>query len=299
MRVLLYFAILAVLLCSGPTQAQDSTRVNQRPRPVQKSKQKPAKPSVKVLTPSEASKLFRPTCNLDSGSVGFYFFPANLGAKWAMRTTSRLLDETNKLLKADTTYSYERVISDSNRTLQGLPILTCLSSLPYHEGGRDSGKTQTVEYYVDDSSVIAVMNHSVTNGLSRILLVNPLKVGASWHDNTDDTIRSKVIAIDEPITTLLGTFPRSLVVQSRLGLGELTKYFVPGVGIVKTEFRGLTPRQNGTLVVTTELITLERGNPKRSLKFRFNWPAEKTLKLLPLQKTKKKAGHTDGSSPSR
>ena len=166
-------------------------------------------------------------------------------------------------------FSFERVISDSNRTLQGFPILRCESSVPYHAGGEDTAKTQIVEYYVDDSVVMTVVNHSMTNESNHTMLMNPLRMGASWKDVSDDTIRSSVIATAEPVSTPLGNFPKSLVVQSPGQYGVMSKYFVKGVGIVKVIFRGIPPQENETYVVTTELVSLDRGNPKRSIKYCF------------------------------
>ena len=243
--------------------------------PAKKSKKQKPGIHLSIVPP----KVFHPTCNLDSNSVGFYFFPANLGAKWTLRTISQVLDAKNTVLKSDTTYSFERVISDSNRTLQGLPILRCLSSMPYHAGMEDSAKRKEVEYYVDDSVVMTVINHSVTSDLNHIMLVNPLRTGASWKDVTDDTIRTTVIADSEPVSVPVGNFSKSLVVQTPAGFGEMSKYFVRGMGLVKMVFRGIPPAKNGTFVVTTELIALDRGDPKRSIKYRFGQsPTKKSAK---------------------
>ncbi len=227
---------------------------------------------------------FHPTCNLDSNSVGIYFFPPNLGAKWTFRTISQALDAHNNLLKSDTTFSFERVISDSNHTLQGFPILRCESSMPYRAGGEDTAKTQIVEYYVDDSVVMTVVNHSITNGSNHTMLVNPLRMGASWKDASDDTIRTSVIATEESVSTPLGDFPKSLVVQSPIEYGEMSKYFVKGVGIVKVVFRGIPPQQNGTFIHTSELVALDQGNPKRNIKYRFT--------VAPTKKHSKKKSKT-------
>ena len=234
----------------------------------QKQKPKSKKgASITIASPSESG--FRPTCNLDSGSVGFYFFPANLGARWTFETISQIFDATSKLLKCDTTYSYEKVMSDSNRTLQGNPILVCESSKPYLFGQEDSAKRVETEYYVDDSVVMTIFNHSILSGLDHFMLVNPLKVGAFWKDTREDTLRTYVIAVNEPVSTPLGNYPKSVVVRTKVGFGELSKYFVKGVGLVKMVFRGIPPQENGTFVVTSSLIALDRGNPKRSIKYRF------------------------------
>lgn len=222
--------------------------------------------------------VFRPTCNLDSNSVGFYFYPANLGAKWTLRTISQILDASNKVLKTDTTFSFEQIISDSNRTIQGLPVLECLSSMPFHAGEDSTSKLNKVEYYIDDSVIMTVFNHSITSELNHFMLVNPLRRGAWWKDMTDDTIRSTIVADSEPVSVPYGNFSNALVVSTPAGFGEMSKYFVPGVGIVKVIFRGIPPEANGTFVVTTELIALDRGNPKRSIKYRFQAPVEKLKK---------------------
>jgi hypothetical protein len=266
---------LVCAFVTGSVQAQQKTPKNKK----QSKSQKKPELSVKLGTGST----FTPTCNLDSNTVGFYFFPANLGAKWSMRTVSQVFDAKSKLLKADTTYSFERIISDSDRSLQGLPLLTCESSYPYRAGFEDSVKKKIVQYYVDDSVVIAVVNHSVNAGLSHIMLVNPIALGAQWRDDLEDTIHSRVIAMEEPVTTVLGTFPHALVVQSRLGFGELSKYFVKGTGMVKSVYRGISPKENGAFVVTSELIKLERGDPKRSIRYRFPKPIDPRYQPHPIK----------------
>lgn len=283
MRSFWLIILVVVVSCSLYAQqpAKDKSRKSKKP-PTSHTK-KPAAPSVKLAT----GAAFFPTCNLDSTSVGFYFYPPNLGAKWTARTVSQVFDAHSKLLKADTTYSYERVISDSERSLQGLPLLTCASSYAFRPGFEDSAKTKIVQYYVDDSVVIAVINHSVNAGLSHILLVNPLRTGAQWRDDLEDTIHSRIIAIDEPVTTVLGTFPHALVVQSRLGFGELSKYFVKGMGMVKSIYRGISPKENGSFVVTSELVKLENGDAKRSIKYRFPKPIDEHYLPHPVSPLKK------------
>ncbi len=214
-------------------------------------------------------KIFRPTCNLDSNSVGFYFYPPNEGAKWTLRTISEDLDANDKPVRIDTTFSFERIISVSNRTLQQYPVLECVSSTPYHAGQEASAKLSRVEYYVDDSIIMTVFDHSITSGLNHFMLVNPLRPGASWRDMSGDTIRTMVVAMKVPVRVPYGNFSNALEVRTPAGFGQLTKYFVPGVGIVKVVFRGIPPQENGAFVVTTELIALNRGNPKQSIKQQF------------------------------
>ncbi len=266
-----------MLLFSGRLASQQTHKAKKGPA------QRPSITARRV----QATNGFHPTCNLDSGSVGLYFFPANLGAKWTLRTIKQVLDASNTVVKCDTTFSYEMVISDSNKTLQGLPVLRCESCMPYAAGHEAEAKRNVVEYYVDDSTVIAVFNHSVSNSLNHTLLVNPLRVGASWRDNTDDTIRSRVIALDEPITTPMGSYAKSMVVESTIGFGVLSKYFVQGVGIVKTVFRGMPPTKNGVFVVTSELISLDHGDSNRSMKRQF----ETAVPAKGPSRTKKPVSH--------
>jgi hypothetical protein len=261
--------VAAFIIAVGLILSWQQVAIAQLPAAKSQPKLGKGKSSIKAVP---QTGMFHPTCNLDSNSVGFYFFPANLGAKWTLRTVSQYLDAANKLLKSDTAYSFERVISDSNRTLQGLPVLGVESSMPYHAGEEAAAKVERAEYYVDDSVVMTVFNHSVTSGQNHFLLVNPLKVGASWKDVSDDTIRSQIIATDESVSVPVGDFNKSIVVQTAVGFGSLSKYFVPGVGIVKTVFRGIPPAENGTYVVTSELIELDRGNEKRSIKRQFESP---------------------------
>ena len=65
----------------------------------------------------------------------------------------------------------------------------------------------------------------------------------------------------------------------------MSKYFVKGVGIVKIVFRGIPPQQNGTFLVTSELVSLDQGNPKRSIKNRFQ--ARRIASKKPVRKSKK------------
>ena len=236
---------------------------------------------------SAKSSRFVPTCNLDSNSVGFYFYPANYGAKWTLRTISQILDASSNVLKSDTTYSFEQVVSDSNRSLQGLPVLRCISSMPYHAGHEDSVKLSSAEYYVDDSVVMTVFNHSVTSELNHVMLVNPIRLGASWKDLSNDTIWTTVTGMNDSVSVPFGRFTNALEVTTPAGFGELTKYFVPGVGIVKVMFHGIPPQQNGTFLVTSELIALDRGNPKRSIKYQF-LAMEHPKKKMPVKKGRAK-----------
>jgi hypothetical protein len=270
MKYVVFAVVLAVALMSGSAAAQTTSpkKASSRAHSTKAHKQKPG---LKLVQPTG---VFHPTCNLDSGSVGYYFFPANLGAKWTMRIMTQIFDNHSKLVRADTSYSFERVLSDSNTTLQGAPVLECESSAPYKKGDELTTRTMPVTYYIDDSVAMLVINHSINSGENRFMLVAPLKVGTRWHDKSEDTAVSEIIAVSEPVSVPYGSFSRSIVVRTRTMDGDLSKYFVPGVGIAKMVYRGWPERLNGTVVVTTELIALDRGDTTRSIRNRF---AKKSL----------------------
>jgi len=136
--------LLLVVFCIAALPLYAQTPNNGQPKP---------KFSIKRVAPESG---FHPTCNLDSNSVGFYFFSPNLGAKWTLRTVRQVRDANSILLKSDTTYSFERIVSDSNRTLQGMPVIRCESSFPYHLGEDSGVKVTETEYYIDDSVVMTV-----------------------------------------------------------------------------------------------------------------------------------------------
>jgi hypothetical protein len=150
-----------------------------------------------------------------------------------------------------------------------MPVVRCESSFPYKAGEDTAAKLQETEYYIDDSVVMTVVNHTLTGGLNQFMLVNPLREGASWKDQHDDTTRTFVIATKEPVSVPYGNFSKSLVVRTPAEFGEMSKYFVRGVGLVKIVFIGLSPSEKETMLVATELISLDRGDPKRSIKYRF------------------------------
>jgi hypothetical protein len=277
-RVFRFLVVTVLIVCAVPVFAQKQKPKSQKPKSKKKSSL-----SLKIAPPAASG--FHPTCNLDSGSVGFYFFPANLGAKWTFQTVSQVFDATSKLLKSDTSYSYEKIVSDSNVTLQGNPVLRCESSKPYRLGGDSTAAKVETEYYVDDSVVMTVFNHAISNNLNHFMLVNPLRVGAWWKDTREDTLRTYVIAVNEPVSTPIGDYPQSLVVRTKTGFSELSKYFVKGVGLVKMVFRGISPRDNGSFVVTSTLVNLERGDPKRSIKYRFK-EVKPTLTVKPVVPSK-------------
>jgi hypothetical protein len=186
-----------------------------------------------------------------------------------MRIITQIFDTKSKLVQSDTSFSFERVVSDSNTTLRLEPVLEVESSAPFKAGGELTAQTRPVTYYLDDSVVMFVINHSLTSSENRFLLVNPLTVGNHWHDRAEDTVVSEIIALQEPVTVPYGAFQNALVVRTRTQTGDLSKYFVPGVGIAKMVYRGWPEGLNGTVVVSTELVALDKGDPTHSIRTRF------------------------------
>lgn len=266
-----YFVCIVLVLSFALTSGGASAQTKTSPKATKAHKTHLSHKTHKSpKTPATSTRVIgRPTYNLDSNSVGNYFFPANLGAKWTMRVITRILDNHSKLIRVDTSYSFERVVNDSNRTIQGAPVVEVESSAPYKWGEELTAATQPVTYYVDDSIAMFVINHSLTSTDNRFLLVNPLKVGNHWHDKQEDTVVSEIIALNEPVTVPYGTFQKSVVVRTRTRDGELSKYFVPGVGIAKMVYRGWPERLNGIVFVTTELIALEPGDSTHGIRARF------------------------------
>jgi hypothetical protein len=263
-------ALLALSFALSSESAGAQTKLSSKSGTHKKKSHTSTKPQlshpIAAASPKAAD---RPTYNLDSGSVGNYFFPANLGAKWTMRIVTQIFDNQSKLVRVDTSYSFERVVNDSNRTIQGAPVIEVESSRPYKWGDELTAATMPVTYYVDDSIAMFVINHSLTSTDNRFLLVNPLKVGNHWHDKQEDTVVSEIIALSEPVTVPYGQFANALVVRTKTHDGDLAKFFVPGVGIAKMVYRGWPERLNGVVVVTTELIALDKGDPTHSIKARF------------------------------
>lgn len=252
----------------GFAAAQTAAKKSQTSRTSQTGPKHKAKHR-KAISVAKPAAVLHPTCELDSGSVGYYYFPANLGAKWTMRVITQIYDAKSQLVQTDTSFSFEHVVSDSNTTLRSEPVLEVESSAPYKAGGEFTARTMPVTYYIDDSVVMFVVNHSLTSSENRFLLVNPLTVGNHWHDRAEDTVVSEIIATHEPVTVPYGAFKNALVVRTRTQTGDLSKYFVPGVGIAKMVYRGWPERLNGTVVVTTELIALDKGDETRSIRTRF------------------------------
>jgi hypothetical protein len=242
--------VLCILFLVGGADAQQKTT----------SKKKVGAKAGKVKSAKKRkAKAFRPTWAYGEGSIGRYFYPHQIGSSWTMRTTSAMFDASNTVIGTDTMINTERVLSDTNRSLQGLPILIVESSSRRLRGDT-TAKVEYVQYYVDDSIVMAIINNSVTSADNKTLLVSPLKVGTAWKESIDDTAHARIVSLSEPVQTAYGSWDKSVVVSTKLGKGELAKYFVKDVGLVKVQFRGPGRNDVGAYVVTTELT-----NPKEVL----------------------------------
>jgi hypothetical protein len=93
------------------------------------------------------------------------------------------------------------------------------------------------------------------------LLVSPMKVGNRWREKADDTVRTTIVSLEEPLTVEGFNWGKAVVTVTKLGFGELAKYFVPNAGMVKTVFRGPGPKGRGATVITSEIVELRNGQP--------------------------------------
>lgn len=225
----------------------------------QTKKKSSKKPKQAIGTVKAPAKKLRPTTDYGEGSVGRYFYPVTEGSEWTLRTVKSLYDHNNMVLASDTLFSTERVITNAAKSLQGLPLIKCESYS--YKPGHEASATEEVTYYVDDSLIMAVMNNSVSHGENRALLTTPLRAGFVWPEKWDDSVGTEIVSLNEAVETPAGKFDNALVTVTRLGHGELAKYFVPEHGIVKMVFRGPEAQDRGTIVVTTDLMSVKRGEP--------------------------------------
>jgi hypothetical protein len=209
---------------------------------------------------AKGNKFPKPSVTLDPGTIGNHFFPIAPGSYWRTQTVKALYDLQNKLVSADTLLAKETVLTNSAGSIQGLPLIKC-ESISFKPGMDEArGYREEVQYYVDDSLIMATFNNSVQHGENRALLVNPLKVGFKWAEKHGDTVMTEIVSVNEPVETVAGKWDNAVVTTTRMGYGELSKYFVPGVGIAKMVFRGPGANGQGTLVVTTDLLEVKHGN---------------------------------------
>jgi hypothetical protein len=242
---------LLILLCSlvSLTQVASAQFVKHK-----KTKPKP-KSSISL---GAAHSDFHPTYSLGSGSVGKYFYPQSVGSSWKLKIVQHYFDAANHILSSDSLYSQETVISNANKTFQGLPLVTC-AARSWRANDEAHADSIVDAYYVDDSLVMAVFNNSINNNQNRVLLVSPLKVGNKWLEKTEDSARTEIATMHDTVNVPYGAFGNALVTVTKLGKIEMDKYFVPSVGIVKTVMRVPGRKEGETIVVTSELLELVRG----------------------------------------
>ncbi|MEO6940147.1 MAG: hypothetical protein ABI444_08440 [Candidatus Kapaibacterium sp.] len=219
-------------------------------------KKKKRKKSLSIVKPGNGG--FHPTYDMGPGSVGSYFYSVAVGSSWKVKTVQRYYNSDNKVIAADSILSVETVTSNSTKSLQGLPLVIS-QSRSWRAGAETKVDTEQSLYYVDDSLLMAVFNNSTTNGDNRFLLVAPLRIGGRWLEKADDSIRTEIVSMHDTVTTTAGGFGNVLVTSTKLGQGELAKYFVPNVGLVKTVFRGVGRRAGTSVVITSELQEFIRG----------------------------------------
>jgi hypothetical protein len=162
------------------------------------------------------------------------------------------------VLSSDSLFSKETVTSNSAKTFQGLPLISCKTS-SWRINDLTHVDSAVSSYYVDDSLIMAVFNSSINNNQNRVLLVSPLKVGNQWRERVEDSARSEIATMHDTVNVPYGAFGNALVTVTRLGKIELDKYFVPNVGIVKTITRLPGRKPGETIVVMAELLELVRG----------------------------------------
>src|SRR5437879_5353224 len=86
------------------TKSAKHSSAVQHKKPKKKVRKKP-KSRISIAPPSQ----MKPTMTGAPGTVKSYFFPSKIGAEWTLRTIQLLLDNQNKLLRADTIFAESRV----------------------------------------------------------------------------------------------------------------------------------------------------------------------------------------------
>lgn len=226
-----------------------------------KSSSKTEQPKTQVKV-REGAKL-KPTHTGAPGTAISYFWPMKPGASWTHRTVRIRMDEAGKVVATDTAFNTHRVISDTDFSLQHLPIVRCETS-GYKAGGLDTGKA-TAYYYVDDSIAMTVMNNSINHRLNAVFLVAPLREGNAWHEKYDDSVYCMIGDFLDSVETPVGTFDSVLMTVTRVGYTELVKFYAQGYGLVKSVFRAPGPGSVGVLAMVTEMVALKPPDPSENL----------------------------------
>jgi hypothetical protein len=236
------------------TDSVVSTKKKKKKR-TKKKKAAAIKPAPKKAVAIAPSSRVKPTMTGTPGTVKYYFFPTDTGTWWKLRTVQLLIDQNNKLVRADTLFSESRVIDNKRFSLQRFPLLIT-SDTSYKSTG--VGARSESSYYVDDSIAMTVFNNSVTHSENRIFLVSPVKIRNAWHEKFEDTTVTAIAGFVDSVTTPIGTFDSVLVTLTQQDYSDMRKYYVPGRGIVKTVFRSPGPSGRGLVIVTTEMVGFKK-----------------------------------------
>jgi hypothetical protein len=248
--LLVLVAVLVVGVLSPQADAQK--------RPKKKKRKKNAS-GINVL-PGEQ---FTPTRTFAFGTAGNYFFPTHAGAHWTLRTIQTLYNDSAKIVRADTVYNRQTVVDSARFSIQGLPLVVC-RDYSYRSNAIDTLKTESY-YYVDDSIAMTVFNNSIAHRQNRMFLVAPIEVGNHWHDQYDDTTVTMIVGYTDSLVTPAGRFDSVLITLTKREYSDLRKFFAPRTGIVKTVFRTVGPGGHGLVVVTMEMIEIDRSGEHSEL----------------------------------
>lgn len=229
---------------------------------VTKSKSKKPKSKVTIRTSESTMPRFLPTRSFSPGSVGAYFYPREVGSKWTLRSISSYyasevtsVGTSERLLASDTAFVTEQVVANNRSSLQLLPLVICKDSI-FHSRTKRADE-QEAQYYVDDSVIMVVYNNSMLNQDNRVILMSPLTEGYSWPEKQGDTILTTIENLAAHIETPAVTSDSALVTQTFHRGTVLSKFFVQGYGLVKSEYRAPGREAGQRISVETELVSIE------------------------------------------
>jgi hypothetical protein len=226
----------------------------------QKKKPSKQKKQDKTKIMVDPSKNFLPTRTFASGTVGSYFFPRWVGSTWMHRTVRLIFDDTGKVVRTDTSFAIQTVVSDTAFSLQHLPLMKC-ETIGFLAHSADSIRS-SVYYYVDDSVAMTVVNNSVTSVDNRVFLVGPLRDSNAWHEKYDDSVSCVIVSMSDSVVTPMRRFDSVLTTVTRHGYSELRKNYVQGFGLVKSVFRAPGPGGHGIVAIMTEMIAIAPAGKK-------------------------------------
>jgi hypothetical protein len=250
------FSLLAVLAMMLLSPSEASAQKSKK-----KSSSKTEKPKTEIRVQPGAK--FTPTRTGAPGTVMNYFWPMKPGMSWTHRTVRIRMDDSGKVVATDTAFNTHRVISDSEFSLQHLPIVKC-ETKGYRIGGLDTGRT-VAYYYVDDSIAMTVMNNSINHRLNAVFLVSPLREGNAWHEKYDDTAYCVIGGLVDSVETPIGVFDSVMMTVTRVGYTELVKFYAQGYGLIKSVFRAPGPGSHGVVAMVTEMVALKPPDPAENL----------------------------------